>query len=207
MGHSLCQYRIILACCLNPSDDLRDHLILIILFSTDRAGGAPLFILQKLCAHQVLSDVLPCIIWGCGPLWIFKVTGDIWYISSIFICASSPSVTFSDVDSSTLSTSYSLSSALTFFTEMSTSSTDMVSMSSSINTALSEAVWWRVGRWVDYCNHCRQVSGFFDKCGRLWWPTDVNFCLKFCIWWHSVVYYMLDHFIPIDQNTIFLQHV
>ena len=149
MGHSLCQYIIILACCLNPSGDLRDHPILIILFSTDRAGGAPLFILQKLCAHQVPSDVLPCIILGFSPLWIFKVTGDIWYISSIFICASSPSVTFLDVDYSTLSTSYSLSSALTFFTKMSTSSTDMVYMSSRINTALSEAVWWRVGRWVD----------------------------------------------------------
>ena len=112
MSHSSCQSRFILACVLNSNDDLRYQRILIVNFSTDRAGGAPLFIIQELCAYRVISDPFTCIVWECGPLWVFKVTGDIWDINSIFMCTAAPSKTSSDVSSSTVSTSSSTSYAM-----------------------------------------------------------------------------------------------
>ena len=90
-GHSYCQSILILACILNPSDDLRDQPVLVVLSRTDTACGALFFICQERCAYRVLSDTFPCLFWECGPLWIFKVTGGIWNVNSIFMCADDPS--------------------------------------------------------------------------------------------------------------------
>ena len=106
MGHSSCQSRFIWTCFLNPSDDMRDQPVLVILYSTDISGGAPLFICQELCAYRVLSDPFTCIVWECSSLLIFKVTGDIWDVNSIFMCAAAPFTISLDVSSSTSSTSY-----------------------------------------------------------------------------------------------------
>ena len=96
-----------------PQCFLRDLPILIILFITDRACGAPLYIYQELCAYQVISDPLPCTVWECIPLWIFKVAGDIWDINFVFICVAASSATSYTVSSSTFSTSSSSYSAAT----------------------------------------------------------------------------------------------
>ena len=186
-GHSSCQPRFILSCVLNTSDDLIDQPFLVVLFGTDRSGGAPHFIHQKLFAHSVLSDPFPCIFWECGPLWIFKVTGDIWDVNYILICAAAPYTTSLEVSSSTSFTSSSTSSVTTSDIETSTSSSATVSTDSIINTTLSEVARWRVGRWIESCNHFRQVSGWFDKCGRVWLPTNVDFYLQLCVWWHNLV--------------------
>ena len=180
--HSSCQSRLISACILNPSYDMGDQLVLVVLSRTDRAGGAPLFICQELCAYWVLSNHFQCIVWERGPLRILKVMGDIWDVNSIFMCTASPSKPYLEVSSSTSSTSSSVSSATDYVIETSTSSAATVSTVSSINTTLSEAAWWRVGRWIGSCNHYRQVSGCFENFGQKWWPTNVDFCLQLCVW-------------------------
>ena len=48
MGHSSCQSRFILACVMNRSDDITYQLVIVVLISTDRAGGEPLFICQEI---------------------------------------------------------------------------------------------------------------------------------------------------------------
>ena len=184
--HSSFQSRFILACVFNVSDDLRDQLVLVVLSRTYRAGGAPLFICQEFCAYWVLSDPFPCIVWDCIPLWIFKVMDYIWDINSIFMCADAPSTTYLEMSSSTSSTSSSTSSSTTYAIETPTSSAATVSPASIINTTLSEADRWKVVRWVEYWNHGKQLSVCFDKCRRVWWPTDVDFCLQLCIWWHNI---------------------
>ena len=186
-GHSSCQSIFILNCILNPSDDMGDQLAIVVISSTDRAGSAPLFICQGFCAYRVLSDPFTCIVWECGPIWIFKVTGDIWYINSIFMFAAAPYTSSLDVPFSNSSASHSTSFSATSDIETSTSSAETVSNNSSINTTLSEAAWWRVGRRIESLNQCIQVSGCFEKCGRMWWPTNVDFCLQICVWWHNLV--------------------
>ena len=188
MGHYSFQYILVLDCVLNPSDNMRYQLVLVVLFITDRSGGASLFILQELCAYRVISDPFPCIVWECCPLWIFKLIGEIWYFNSILICASAPYTTSLDVSSYTFSTSYFTSYSTTSAIEKSTSSTATVSTAISINNTLSEAAWWRVGRCIESWKHCRQVSGCFEKCGRVWWPTNVDLCLQLYVWWHNLVY-------------------
>ena len=160
-GHSSCQSRFISVFVLNPSEDLRYQPVLVALSSTYRAGGASIFVYQELCAYQVLSDTFTCIIWECGPLWIFKVTGVILYVNSIFMCAAALCKTSLDVSSSISYTSPSTSSLTTYAIETPTSSAATFSMSISINATLSEAGIWRVGIWIQSCNHCRQVSGIW----------------------------------------------
>ena len=55
------------------------------------------------------------------------------------------------------------------------------------NITLSEAAWLRVWIWIDYLNHCIQVSGCFEKYGQVWLPTDVELCLQLCVWLHNLI--------------------
>ena len=168
MGRSSCQPRFISEGVLNPSDDLRYQTVLVVVSITDRVGCAPLFIFQEIYAYWVLSDPFPCMVWECGQIWIFKITADIWYVNFIFMFAAAPYTTSLDTSSSISSTSSPKSSAMNYAIEKSTDSTTTVSTASSINTTFYEASWWKVVRQMDYCNHCRQVSRYFDKCGWVW---------------------------------------
>ena len=109
--------------------------------------------------------------------------GNIWDVNNILICAAASSVNSFSPSSSTSSTSYTTSSAASLAIEMSTYSPSVVTTANEIDTTLSESAWWRVGGWVKYRNHRRQVRGFFDECGWVWQLTDVDFFLQLCIWY------------------------
>ena len=45
------------------------------------------FFFKVICAYLVLCYPFYCLIWGCGPLLVSKVLGNIWYVNPIFhIC-------------------------------------------------------------------------------------------------------------------------